>query len=179
MPFVVDRKSRYALVIVGVLVALVLVVAFMPWNLLRGTVARYASARFDRPVAINGDLNVHWGRLVRVEADGVSVGNVAWANEQPMLEARRIVLWFQWSQLLSTTPARVRLVEPRADLQRNAQGEDNWHVGHGDAVPAHMGNIAIEQGVARYRDATIDADMTLDLRTSDTTTDRTSLEFSG
>src|SRR6185503_4606726 len=66
-----NRALRYGVAIGGVIVALVLVVVFFPWNLLRGPLATYASVRFDRPVAINGDLDVELGWTTRVQVDGV------------------------------------------------------------------------------------------------------------
>jgi uncharacterized protein involved in outer membrane biogenesis len=163
-----------------VVAVIVVAVALMPWNALRGPIARYASARFDRPVAIAGNLDVRLGRLVRVQAEDVTVGNVSWSQEQPMASARRVVLWFRWRSLLGGAPSRIRFEQPNITLERNAHGDDNWHFGKagGDAVP-RIGNIEVDHGVVRYRDAIAKADVTLDVTTADTPDARASLRFGG
>ena len=52
----------------GVLVALLLLVLFFPWNALRGPLASYASARFDRSMTLEGDLTVDLGWVTRVSS---------------------------------------------------------------------------------------------------------------
>lgn len=175
-----DRKVRYVAVIAGILVLIAVVVAFMPWNLLRGPIGRYASARLERPVAINGNLDVRLGRMVYVQADGVSVGNVEWSREQPMVSARRMELWYKWSSLLSGVPARVRFTEANAILERNAKDTDNWHFGKagGGAVP-RIGNIEVDRGVIRYRDAVAEADVALDVQSVNASDGRASIRFAG
>ena len=58
MSILANRALRYGVIAFGVLAALVVVVLAFPWNVLRGPLAAYASARFDRPVALDGDLAV-------------------------------------------------------------------------------------------------------------------------
>ena len=175
-----DRRVRYSVVALVVLASLALVVVFMPWNALRGPMSRYVSARMERPVVIAGDFDVHLGRVIHVEANDVTVGNVAWAQEQPMATSQHVDLWFRWSSLLKGVPSRVRFVGTNISLERNAQGEDNWHFGKegGEAVP-RIGNIEVDRGVARYRDAIVEADLTLDLQTVANSDARTSLKFEG
>ena len=59
-----DRALRYGSIALGVIAALLLMLAFLPWNMLRGPVASYASHLMERPVTIGGDLSVDWGRAV-------------------------------------------------------------------------------------------------------------------
>src|SRR5437762_2755698 len=94
MAIPVNRALRYGVAIGGVVAAIVLVVVFFPWNVLRGPLAGYASARFDRPVAIDGDLDVKLGWTTRMQIDGLSIGNIGWSTEQPMVDAKRAILWF-------------------------------------------------------------------------------------
>lgn len=174
-----NRALRYGVAIGGVIVALVLVVVFFPWNLLRGPLATYASVRFDRPVAINGDLDVELGWTTRVQVDGVSIANVPWSQEQPMVQGNRVILWFTPWALLKGQPVKVQLVETSVLLEKNAAGDDNWHLGKGDPMP-RIGNIDVDRGTVHYRDAKARADVKLALQTvAASGSDRTTLNFNG
>jgi hypothetical protein len=66
--------ARIALTFLGVVAALALVLAMIDWNAMRGPVSRYFSARLDRDVRIDGDLDVvlfSW--TPRATADGTFV----------------------------------------------------------------------------------------------------------
>jgi len=154
---------RYFAIGAGIVGVLALLVVLFPWNALRGPLAHYASARFDRPVAIDGDLAVDLGWTTRVQIDGVSIANVAWAKEQPMVAAKRVILWFTPMALLKAEPTRAQLIDTRVSLEKNADGEDNWHLGH--ITPSRIGNVDVDRGTVRFRDAKERADITLELQT--------------
>ncbi len=174
-----DRALRYGIVAAGVLTAMVLLVVFFPWNVLRGPLAGYLSARFDRPVALAGDLAVDLGWRTRVQIDGLSIANAAWSKQQPMVTSKRVILWFTPGSLLRVEPIRARLVDTDVLLERAADGKDNWHLGRNEPTP-RIGNIEIERGVVRVRDAKVRADVTLELQTITTAgDDRAPLSFNG
>ena len=156
------RSWRYFAIGAGIVGVLALIVVLFPWNMLRGPLAHYASARFDRTVAIDGDLVVDLGWTTRVQIDGVSIANIAWSQEQPMVAAQRVILWFTPMALLRVEPTRARLIDTRVSLEKNADGEDNWHLGH--ITPSRIGNVDVDRGIVRYRDAKQRADLTLDLQ---------------
>src|SRR4030095_12737272 len=118
-----NRAPRFGVVIGGVVAAMVLFVIFFPWNLLRGPLASYASVRFDRPVAIDGDLDVKLGWTTRMQIDGVAMPNVACSTEQPMVDAKRVILWFTPLALVKGQPVKLDLVETRVLFERNASGD--------------------------------------------------------
>ena len=158
--------------------ALALLVVLFPWNMLRGPLAHYASARFDRTVTIDGDLAVDLGWTTRVQIDGVSIANLAWSQEQPMVAAKSVLLWFTPMALLRTEPTRARLIDTRVSLERNAEGADNWHLGH--ITPSRIGNVDVDRGTVRFRDAKERADITLELQTIEPAGERASaLRLSG
>jgi AsmA family protein len=155
------RRSGIAAVVVA---GLALLVVFFPWNLLRGPLAAYMSHRFDRAVSIDGDLSVNLGWTTRVQIDGLSIANVAWSNEQPMAASKRIVLWFTPGSLLRGEPVKAQLIDADVLLERNADGNDNWHLGT-DAPAPSIGNIDIENSTIHFRDAKERADVKLQLWT--------------
>ena len=153
---------RYGGLALAVVAVLALVVAFFPWNVLRGPLAAHYTSRLQRPVTIGGDLDVRLGLPIRVIVDDVSIANVAWSDVQPMAHARRLILDYSLPALLRLAPDRVDIVEPQAILERNAQGEVNWRFGRGQSqgVPK-LRALAVERGRVRYRDETLPADVTL------------------
>ena len=158
------RWARIGLIAGVVVLGLATLVVFFPWNTLRGPVERYASARLERAVTL-GALDVDLGRRIRVTADNVTVANVDWAVEQPMVDAKRIVVWFTWGGLFRAVPARLRFEDSSIALERNKEGEDNWHFGSRSGAVPRIGNIEVDRGVVRYRDAKADADVRLSLQT--------------
>jgi len=174
-----SRAGRAWLAAAGVAVVLAVVVLLFPWNALRGPVAKYVSARLDRTVTI-GALDVDLGRRVRVDAQGVTVANVDWAAERPMIDAVRVVVWFTWTGLFIGAPAKLRFEDARVALERNAAGEDNWHFGHRSGAVPRVGNIEVDRGKLHYLDAKAAADIALALDTvTGETTEGAQLKFTG
>ncbi|HEY7853455.1 MAG TPA: hypothetical protein VIB82_10815, partial [Caulobacteraceae bacterium] len=65
--------------------AIAIFLILFQWNWLRGPLARYLSARLDRPVTITGNLEVHpWSLDPRATVTGVTIGNPKWAGAGPM-----------------------------------------------------------------------------------------------
>src|SRR5690242_15419904 len=97
---------RNGAIVLAIVAALAIAIAFFPWNVLRGPVAAHFTHRLDRQVTIAGDLQVHLGFPIRVVANDVSIANVGWSDVQPMANARQIVLTYSWHSLLHLTPER-------------------------------------------------------------------------
>ena len=160
------RARRFGAIALAIVAALALAIVFFPWNALRGPLASYLSHKLDRPVAIDGALRVHPGWTTRVEIDGLTIGNASWSDIQPMASARSLALTFGLRSLLRLTPDTVRLTNPLLVLERNAAGEANWHFGSGDnGRPPRLGVITVDTGTLRYRDATLPADVTVNVQT--------------
>src|SRR5512146_2785507 len=107
------RTIRAVGIGIGVLIVLLLlVVAFFPWNWLRGPASRELSAQLQRPVAIaalHGSLFWHPHLQVR----GLTIGNPAWAGGGQMVSVERIDLQLRFWPLL-----RGEIVLPRVALIR-------------------------------------------------------------
>jgi AsmA family protein len=159
---------RNGAIAAGALVlALVLLVIFFPWNVLRGPLASYLGDRLHRAVTIDGDLRVDLGLPTRIEVNDFSIANAPWSDIQPMAHARSIVLTFGLRSLLHLTPDTVELFEPRVVLEKNAAGEANWHFSSdaNGSMPG-FGTLSVDKGSVRYRDPTLRGDITIALQST-------------
>lgn len=160
------RLQRYGVIGAVVVVVLVLLVVFFPWNALREPVAKYATARLHRMVSINY-LDVALGLTTRVRVDGLAIGNADWSKDPQMATAERVMLSFGLRSLLRGRPDHIRLVEPKVLLERSADGDANWRFdGNTGGVALRIGGIDVERGVLRYRDPALRADITANLQTA-------------
>jgi uncharacterized protein involved in outer membrane biogenesis len=113
---------------IGVLIAvLVLIIAFFPWNKLRGPVSRMLSADLGRTVtiaALHGSLFGH----PHVQVSGFTIANPAWAGGGLMVSIQRIDLQLRFWPLLwgKVVLPRVTLIRPDVRLFRAADGRANW-----------------------------------------------------
>src|SRR5688572_6572727 len=79
------RALKWVGIAIGIVAVLLLGLALVNWNALRGPIARYASAKAGRPVLIKGDLDVRllsFSPTIRVK--GLEIGNPRWAGEGAM-----------------------------------------------------------------------------------------------
>ena len=76
--------EKWAAGVVLVLVAaVVLFVALFDWNMLRGPIGRWASVKYDREIALTGDLDVNlfsWTPSAVVR--GLKIGGPDWARDR-------------------------------------------------------------------------------------------------
>lgn len=154
------RALRFGAIALASAAALAFVVVFFPWNAARGPIGKLVGTHLEREVTLGG-LAVRWGRPIRVTVTDLAIANLPWAAEQPMLAARETVLWFTLPSLLRMAPVRVAFTDARLALERNADGADNWHL---DGARAPIGNVSVERGTVRLRDARARADVTLALQ---------------
>lgn len=124
----ISRALKVTGIAIGaVIVVLVLVVAFFPWNKLTGPVSRAMSAQLQRPVhiaALHGSL--FWRPHVQIS--GLRIGNPAWAGGGEMVAVDRIDLVLRFWPLLAgeIVLPRVALIHPVVHLYRKADGRANW-----------------------------------------------------
>ncbi|MDF4003946.1 AsmA family protein [Luteibacter sp. PPL552] len=139
------RRARKILTWVGgilvlLIVAVILFIAFFDWNRLKPTINEKVSEAIGRPFAIQGDITAHWARE---PGEGGIVGWIPW----PHFTARDIVVtnpsWAKNNRFaslktidfrLSPFPLiahrivipEVRLGEPMIDLERQKSGDNTW-----------------------------------------------------
>lgn len=113
---------------VGALIVLVLlVIGFFPWNWLRGPLTHTLSADLHRPVGIAALHGSLWGHP-RIHVTGFTIGNPAWAGGGHMVSIQRIDLELRFWPLLrgEIVLPKVELVRPDVRLYRTADGRANW-----------------------------------------------------
>lgn len=111
--------------------AIVLFLILFDWNMLRGPIGRWASARYDREVQLNGDLDVNlfsWAPSARVQ--GLRIGGPDWARERDTLQVEDLQLSVRLRALLAgrLEMPRVVVARPRAVLISTEDGRKSWHL---------------------------------------------------
>ena len=155
-----------------VLLALVLLAVFFPWDLLREPINRYVSDKTGREFAITRHLDVKLGRTTRVIMDGLEFANPDWAQDRHLVKADgaevEVRLWPLISKREIVLPS-IRLTRPQLGLQIEPDGRRTWALG-GDTkdesnVP-YIGALVIDEGsihyLAREQGADIRAQVAMD-----------------
>ena len=165
----VFRRSAVVLACVGLaLLLLVAVVAFFPWDVLRGPVNRYASEQLGRRFEIKERLSVRLGRTATVRLDGLEFANPAWAAEPYFIKAKAVEFDVKLWPLLSghIELPRVALFEPQVSLQWQPDGRRSWVLSRdtsdASAAPT-VGTLTVDRGTLKYRAAQQGADITAQL----------------
>jgi uncharacterized protein involved in outer membrane biogenesis len=157
-----NLRRASLLTVALVIGALVLVVALMDWNWLRGPAQRLASSILQREVSL-GHLEVRPGLTSVVRLRDVRMANTDWSQVQPMATVREIEFSIRLGSMLM--PPRVlphvRLTDADVLLERLADGRSNWEFGRGgrqgeddgDRPPAlDLRGLRIDGGRLAYRD---------------------------
>lgn len=120
-----------ALGVLALVAALVLFLALFDWNWLRGPIGRWASAQYDREIALNGDLDVKlfsWTPSVTVEQ--LTVGGPSWAREEDTARVARIQASARLSQLLRgrIEMPLLSITRPELVLIATEDGRRSWEL---------------------------------------------------
>lgn len=144
-------------VALGVLfVAVVLIVFFFPWDMLRKPVNRYVSDQLGRRFEITRRLDVKLGLISTVQLEGVELANPEWAKEPYLLKAEAarfdIKLWPLLTGKIELP--MVALTEPQIGLQLDPDGRRTWALSRNtadqSAVPL-IGALLVDKGTLSYR----------------------------
>jgi uncharacterized protein involved in outer membrane biogenesis len=153
----------------ALLVVLVIVVYFFPWDALRGPINRYVSEHLGRRFEITQHLSVNLGRTTTVRVDGIEIANPEWAHDPYLLKAAAAEFDINLLPLLfgKVVLPRIVLTEPLVGLQIEPDGRRTWALSRDtsdkDAVP-EIGAVVVGQGKVNYRASAHGAD--LDVRFS-------------
>ena len=171
------RKRRYRRpprwVVAGGLVVAALVVLALTFDSewLKRPIERRVSAATGREFTIAGDLDIALDRSLRVDAEGVALGNASWAHDPVMARARRIQLDLDpWRLMIGRLVIDgIALDSPALYLERNKAGEANWQFGK--EKPARTRRLptihalSIRNGELRLREPALRTDLHLDIQT--------------
>ena len=153
--------------------ALVLFLMLFDWNLLKPTINDRVSSALDRPFAIEGDLAVAWRRESQtggwrawlpwphISAEQMVLGNPEWTEGDHFVSLERVDLQLGLLPLLRKTVSipRIDVLGPNVDMQRLADGRDNWtfDLGSEESDPSpwvlDIGTIGFDQGQIKVDDA--------------------------
>lgn len=156
---------------VVVLAALLgLLIAFFPWDVLRGPLNRYVTEKTGRHFEITRRLDVKLGATTRILADGLEFANPEWARDPMLVKAQGAEVQIELLPLLRRRVVMplVALREPQLGLQIEPDGRRSWALGRDTGDPANLpeiGALAVDQGsvhfVASEHGADIRADFTV------------------
>ena len=111
--------------------SIILFLLMFDWNLLRGPIGRWASARYDREIQLNGDLDVNllsWTPSAHVR--GLRIGGPDWAREEDTLTVEDLRASVRLRALLTghVEMPLVAITRPRAVLIATADGRQSWRL---------------------------------------------------
>jgi AsmA family protein len=131
MPSIQSRPAPWRKWLVGVgavLLALVLILVFFPWDMLRGPINRHVSEQLGRRFEITEHLSVRLGRTITVRADGVEFANPEWASKPYLVKAQAAEFDIRFFPLLlgKVVLPRIALTAPEIGLQMEPDGRRTW-----------------------------------------------------
>ncbi|MEO6929164.1 MAG: AsmA family protein, partial [Casimicrobiaceae bacterium] len=165
-----NRKRKIIVVLLAIAALLSTVVMLFDWNLLKPYVERRVTAATGREFLIHGNLDVHLSLHPLIEADGLTLANIAWSKQQSMLDVKRVAFRVDLWQLLQgrVEIPEVTAQEPHVVLERNDAGERNWILGDdtsSSARPPHIGRLQLDHGTLLFDDAQAHTRIVLDVTT--------------
>ncbi|HEY0598856.1 AsmA family protein [Brevundimonas sp.] len=118
-------------VTVVLVAAIVLFLLLFDWNMLRGPIGRWASARYDREIELNGDLDVKlfsWTPSARVQR--LRIGGPDWAREEDTLRVEDLRVAVRLRALLGghLEMPLVQITRPEAVLISTDDGRKSWRL---------------------------------------------------
>ena len=153
--------------------AVVIFLLLFDWNWLRGPIGRWASAKYDREIALQGDLDVHlfsWTPSVII--NDLKFGGPDWAREADTADVDRIEARFRLRRLFAgqIEIPLLAITRPNLVLISTEDGRQSWELepdkpdtGEGMKLPL-INQLIIQDGRisldARDRDITLDAAVT-------------------
>jgi uncharacterized protein involved in outer membrane biogenesis len=130
------RPGRTEQIVGGValllIAALVIFLLLFDWNWLRGPIGRWASAKYDREIALQGDLDVHlfsWTPSVVVR--DLKLGGPTWAREKDTADIQRIEASVRLRKLLAgeIEMPLLSFTRPDVTLIATRDGRNSWTLG--------------------------------------------------
>lgn len=167
--FALRPLSRTGAIVLGVLAAVIVVVAILfEWNWLRRPIEWVVERQTGRSFHIAGDLDVDLGRVTTVRGDALTFGNATWSKVPTMAAADRAALSVEVFPLIfkrETRIPRIHLTRPQLRLENGPDGTGNWVFGDtsGESRTTFR-DLRIDQGRLLFLDpkTKTDVDIALD-----------------
>jgi AsmA family protein len=164
------RATRWAVWTGIPALVIVAVIVFWNWNWFIPIVEARASAVIGRPVTMT-HLHVRLGRVTRVVADDVTIGNPPHWSGPPFAATNRLVLQINvWDYVLhhQLIVPLIALQHPRVNVVQGANGTANYNlhlISNGQANGAKIGVVNIVNGQVHALLSKLKANFTLDVAT--------------
>ncbi|HET6655823.1 MAG TPA: AsmA family protein [Gammaproteobacteria bacterium] len=163
---------KWAGIVVGALIVIiVLVLAFLPLNWLRGPINTMVSDKLGREFAIKGDLHGNLLSLTPyISAENIELANAPWSKPpREMIHVDKAEFQVSLPALLSgnIVMPTVTLSHPKIALEINADGKRNWvfnkhKAEHPERPPIPVIKLlTINEGQFTFRDRTHDTNITI------------------
>ena len=139
----------------ALLVALVLLVVFFPWDWLRAPLNRYVSDRTGRHFEITRHLDVKIGRTTRILADGIAFANPDWAKDPHLVKAEAAEIDIHLLPLLRgrIELPLIKLTKPQLGLQMEPDGRRSWALGRDTSDKKNLpdiGALVVDEGSMHF-----------------------------
>ncbi|MCQ2030756.1 AsmA family protein [Stutzerimonas zhaodongensis] len=182
------KAAKIIAILLAAMVLLVVIAAVLvqtQWA--REKIEDELSQRLDGRAVEIGSLEFDWGFPLGVSVGDVEVANPAWAEHPYMLKLDAMQAKLEVGALL-TGDLRLQSLEldqPEIHLDRQADGRSNWAALTPDesssdsTSPIQPDIIRIQNGRLTYRDAGLDAEVTLDIATTDNGAGQRQLSIEG
>jgi uncharacterized protein involved in outer membrane biogenesis len=164
------RAKRWTAVLGAIVLLIAAFVAWFDWNRVKPYVERKVTEKTGREFHIRGNLDVRLSLNPLITAEGVTLANADWSQNQPMLAveraAFRINLWRLIQGHIDLPEASVS--QPRIVLERRADGRRNWILTkqeHEESQPPHIGHLTLDRGRLVFHDEAPKTHITLDIST--------------
>lgn len=151
----------------GAMAMVAVLLAFFPWDLLRGPLNRYVSDRTGRHFEITRKLDVQLGRTIRVVADGIEFANPDWARDPHLVKAQAAQIDLRlWPLLRGRIELPlITLTQPQLALQVEPDGRRSWSLGRDASDPGNLpeiGALAVDEGSLHFIASADGADIRTD-----------------
>lgn len=170
-------------IVLVLLAVLVIFVLTFDWNRIKPTINQKVSAELQRPFAIRGELGVDWSRKTddrgwrawipwpQIHAEDLVLGNPPDIPGDNMMTLKRVEANLSPLALLGKQVRipRIWLTEPDANLQRLANGKNNWTFdlanrdkAKGEASSdwsVNISDIVFDRGQISLKDSVLKADL--------------------
>ena len=162
--FLHSTRVRWLAGVAILLVAVIIGIAFFPWDALRQPINRYVSGQLGRRFEITQHLDVRLGRTTTVIAEGVEIANPEWADKPLLLKATAAEFDIDvWPLLFGKVQIpRIFLKNPQLGLQLESDGRRTWALSRdtsdAGSVP-DIGSLLVDQGTLSYIDSVQDANV--------------------
>ena len=119
------------IVLGGLVLAVVLFLAFFDLNRLRGPLSTMVSDKLERSFAIRGDLDVDWSWTSKITINELELGNASWGSRPEMFTLDRAEVSLRIPDLFKgqLVLPEIRVSKPHLLLEKNAEGKANWDFG--------------------------------------------------